>query len=57
MDFGCAGARVGGGRHYFVGRRVAMTIEIWDSVRLEEQERVTGRDKRVGAPLSGGEVH
>lgn len=43
------------GGTYFVGRRVAMTIEIWDSVRLEEQERVTGRDKRVGAPLSGGD--
>ncbi len=43
------------GGTYFVGRRVAMTIEIWDSVRLEEQERVTGRDKRAGAPLSGGE--
>lgn len=37
-----------------VARRIMMTLEIWDGVRLEEQERVTGRDKREGAPLSGG---
>lgn len=40
---------------YLVARRINMTIEVWDGVRLEEQERVTGRDKRAGAPLSGGE--
>lgn len=43
------------GGTYLVARRIAMTIEVWDGVRLEEQERVTGRDKREGAPLSGGE--
>ncbi len=43
------------GGTYLVVRRIAMTIEVWDGVRLEEQERVTGRDKREGAPLSGGE--
>ncbi len=43
------------GGTYLVARRIAMTIEIWDGLRLEEQERVTGRDKREGAPLSGGE--
>lgn len=32
-----------------------MTIEVWDGVRLEEQNRVLGRDKATGAPLSGGE--
>ena len=42
------------GGTYLVARRISMTIEVWDGVRLEEQERVTGRDKREGAPLSGG---
>lgn len=42
------------GGAYLVARRISMTIEVWDGVRLEEQERVTGRDKREGAPLSGG---
>lgn len=42
------------GGTYMVARRIMMTLEIWDGVRLEEQERVTGRDKREGAPLSGG---
>ncbi len=42
------------GGTYLIARRVLMTLEIWDGVRLEEQERVTGRDKREGAPLSGG---
>jgi len=32
-----------------------MTIEVWDSLQLGEQQRVTGRDKVEGAPLSGGE--
>ena len=31
-----------------------MSIEVWDGVQLGEQERVTGRSKRDGAPLSGG---
>ncbi|MDO5076927.1 iron uptake transporter deferrochelatase/peroxidase subunit [Corynebacterium sp.] len=43
------------GGTYLVARRITMTIEVWDGVRLEEQERVTGRDKREGAPLSGGD--
>lgn len=42
------------GGSYLVARRVNMTIEVWDGVQLGEQERVTGRDKREGAPLSGG---
>lgn len=42
------------GGSYLVARRISMTIEVWDSLQLGEQERVTGRDKREGAPLSGG---
>lgn len=42
------------GGSYLVARRINMSIEIWDSVQLGEQERVTGRDKKDGAPLSGG---
>ncbi|QXT64013.1 iron uptake transporter deferrochelatase/peroxidase subunit [Tessaracoccus palaemonis] len=42
------------GGTYLVARRIAMTVEVWDSLQLQEQERVTGRDKREGAPLSGG---
>lgn len=48
------GAWAAGGS-YLVARRIAMTIEVWDSLQLTEQERVTGRDKREGAPLSGGD--
>lgn len=50
-----AGAAWATGGSYLVARRISMTIEVWDSLQLGEQERVTGRDKRTGAPLSGGE--
>lgn len=42
------------GGSYLVARRINMSIEVWDGVQLGEQERVTGRSKRDGAPLSGG---
>lgn len=42
------------GGSYLVARRINMSIEVWDGVQLGEQERVTGRDKKNGAPLSGG---
>ncbi len=43
------------GGSYLIARRIKMDIEIWDSVQLGEQNRVLGRDKGTGAPLSGGE--
>lgn len=43
------------GGSYLVTRKIAMTIEVWDGVRLEEQDRVLGRAKGTGAPLSGGD--
>ena len=43
------------GGSYLVARRIAMLIETWDRTRLAEQDRVVGRDKAKGAPLSGGD--
>ncbi len=48
-----AGWLVGGS--YLVARRIKMQIEIWDRTSLQEQEAIVGRDKKAGAPLSGGQ--
>ena len=42
------------GGTYLVARRIAIQVETWDRTSLAEQEAVIGRDKRHGAPLSGG---
>ncbi|HEY4152907.1 MAG TPA: iron uptake transporter deferrochelatase/peroxidase subunit [Pseudolysinimonas sp.] len=42
------------GGTYLVARKIRMVIENWDHTQLGEQQRVIGRDKGEGAPLSGG---
>src|SRR5262245_56682316 len=41
------------GGSYQVARKIRMNIETWDSDRVDDQERVIGRSKVSGAPLSG----
>lgn len=40
------------GGSYFVARRIRMYLEIWDRLRLGDQEDTIGRDKMYGAPQS-----
>ncbi len=42
------------GGSYLVARKIMMTIENWDRTSLQEQERIVGRTKLEGGPLSGG---
>ncbi|MBS3181193.1 iron uptake transporter deferrochelatase/peroxidase subunit [Leucobacter manosquensis] len=43
------------GGSYLVARKIQMTIETWDRASLGEQERIIGRTKLAGGPLSGGD--
>lgn len=40
------------GGSYLVARKIAMVMESWDRLRLAEQDRIVGRNKGEGAPLS-----
>ena len=43
------------GGSYLVSRKIDMRIETWDRESLEGQERIIGRSKGSGGPLSGGD--
>lgn len=43
------------GGSYMACRKIKMMMEVWDELALGEQEKIIGRDKYKGAPLSGGE--
>lgn len=43
------------GGSYLVARKIDMRIETWDRESLEGQERIIGRAKGSGGPLSGGD--
>ncbi|WP_367129827.1 MULTISPECIES: iron uptake transporter deferrochelatase/peroxidase subunit [Streptomyces] len=42
------------GGSYAVVRRIRMLLDTWENLSLERQEKVIGRRKSDGAPLSGG---
>ena len=45
------------GGTYQVVRKIRMNLEIWDADVVSDQQRVFGRTKVSGAPLSGGQEH
>jgi deferrochelatase/peroxidase EfeB len=45
------------GGTYQVVRKIRMNLEIWDADVVSDQQRVFGRTKVTGAPLSGGGEH
>ncbi|MDU0968653.1 MAG: Dyp-type peroxidase [Actinomycetaceae bacterium] len=42
------------GGSYFCFRKIKQLMQAWDELSLERQERIVGRAKDTGAPLSGG---
>ncbi|MCA6095346.1 deferrochelatase/peroxidase EfeB [Streptomyces sp. SCA3-4] len=42
------------GGSYVVFRRIRMLLDSWDNLSLERQEKIIGRRKSDGSPLSGG---
>lgn len=44
------------GGSYLVTRRILMFTDGWDDVPDDEQQRIFGRNKQSGAPLSGGSL-
>jgi dye decolorizing peroxidase len=42
---------------YLVFRRIRMLLDEWDASTVADQERVIGRRKDTGGPLSGGSEH
>ncbi|MFJ4296225.1 Dyp-type peroxidase [Curtobacterium sp. NPDC089689] len=45
------------GGTYQVVRKIRMNLETWDADNVSDQQRVFGRTKIEGAPLSGGSEH
>jgi len=45
------------GGSYLVMRRIRMLLDAWDGIDTDRQQRVIGRRKDTGAPLSGGGEH
>jgi deferrochelatase/peroxidase EfeB len=43
------------GGSYLVARRILILTHLWDRTALGDQERLVGRTKESGAPLSGGD--
>ena len=44
------------GGSYLITRRILLFTDGWDDVPDDEQQRIFGRNKQTGAPLSGGKL-